>query len=74
LRAGACSGVAEITPICLICDKTSTTPQVSAIRHGEAYAVVGFTVARDKIVEMNILADPARLRRLDLTVLAPGPT
>ena len=38
---------------------------------GEApFAVLGFTVARGKIVEMNILSDPARLRRLDLTVLA----
>jgi RNA polymerase sigma-70 factor (ECF subfamily) len=34
------------------------------------YSVVGFTVARGKIVEMNILADPARLQSLDLTVLA----
>jgi RNA polymerase sigma factor (sigma-70 family) len=39
----------------------------------EPIAVVGFTVAHGRIVEMNILADPARLRRLDLTALAhPG--
>lgn len=37
---------------------------------GEPYAVLGFTVARGKIVEMNVLADPVRLRRLDLTFLA----
>jgi RNA polymerase sigma-70 factor (ECF subfamily) len=32
-------------------------------------AVIGFTVAGGKIVEIDILADPARLRRLDLPVL-----
>jgi RNA polymerase sigma-70 factor, ECF subfamily len=30
---------------------------------------MGFTVRRGKIVEIDILADPARLRQLDLTVL-----
>ena len=37
---------------------------------GAPFAVLGFTVAHGKIVEMNILSDPARLRQLDLTVLA----
>jgi RNA polymerase sigma factor (sigma-70 family) len=32
-------------------------------------AVAGFTVSRGKIVEIDLLADPARLRELDLTVL-----
>jgi RNA polymerase sigma factor (sigma-70 family) len=32
-------------------------------------AVVGFTVARGKIVEIDVLGDRARLRELDLTVL-----
>ncbi len=36
---------------------------------GKPYAVMGFTVARGKIVEIDILADPARLRRLDMAVL-----
>jgi len=30
---------------------------------------MGFTVTRGKIVEIDILADPGRLRRLDLTAL-----
>jgi len=30
---------------------------------------MGFTVRRGKIVEIDVLADPARLRRLDLAVL-----
>jgi RNA polymerase sigma factor (sigma-70 family) len=36
---------------------------------GRPFAVMGFTVARGKIVEIDILADPARLRQLDLAVL-----
>jgi RNA polymerase sigma-70 factor, ECF subfamily len=32
-------------------------------------SVVGFTIVRGKIVEINVLADPARLGQLDLTVL-----
>jgi RNA polymerase sigma factor (sigma-70 family) len=36
---------------------------------GRVVAVVGFTIAGGKIVEIDILADPARLRRLDLAVL-----
>jgi hypothetical protein len=38
-------------------------------RHGEPFSVGGFTVRGGKIVEIDILADPARLRELDLTVL-----
>ena len=33
---------------------------------GQPYAVMGFTVRGGKIVEIDILADPARLRQLDL--------
>jgi RNA polymerase sigma-70 factor (ECF subfamily) len=36
------------------------------------FAVVGFTFARDRIVELDILADPERLARLDLTGLRPA--
>jgi RNA polymerase sigma factor (sigma-70 family) len=36
---------------------------------GRPVAVIGFTVARGRIAEIDILADPARLRELDLTVL-----
>jgi RNA polymerase sigma factor (sigma-70 family) len=37
--------------------------------HGRPLAVVGFTVAGGRIVEIDVLADPARLSELDLTVL-----
>jgi RNA polymerase sigma-70 factor, ECF subfamily len=40
-----------------------------ATRDGEPFSVMGVTVRGGRIVEMNILADPERLRRLDLTVL-----
>jgi RNA polymerase sigma factor (sigma-70 family) len=40
-----------------------------AILDGEAFAVGAFTVSGGKIVEIDILADPQRLRRLDLTIL-----
>jgi RNA polymerase sigma factor (sigma-70 family) len=36
---------------------------------GEPYSVGAITVRGGKIVEMDILADPERLRRLDLTIL-----
>jgi DNA-directed RNA polymerase specialized sigma24 family protein len=36
---------------------------------GQPMAILGFTITRGKIVEIDILADPARLRHLDLTRL-----
>ena len=36
---------------------------------GRPFSVMGFTVRRGKIDEIDVLADPARLRQLDLTVL-----
>ena len=38
-------------------------------RDGQPFSVGAFTVRRGRIVEMDWLADPARLRELDLTVL-----
>ena len=40
-------------------------------RDGEPFSVGGFTVRDRRIVAIDILADPERLRRLDLTVLDP---
>jgi RNA polymerase sigma factor (sigma-70 family) len=39
---------------------------------GQPFAVMGFTVARGRIVEIDILADPERLRRLDLQAVLDG--
>ena len=40
-----------------------------ALKDGEPFSVIGFTVRGGKIVEMDILADRARLEQLDLTAL-----
>ncbi len=40
---------------------------VASLPDGRPLSVMGFTVARGKIVEIDILADPARLRQIDLT-------
>jgi RNA polymerase sigma factor (sigma-70 family) len=40
-----------------------------AVRDGQPFSVGAFTVRGGKIVEMDILADPERLRQLDLTIL-----
>jgi RNA polymerase sigma-70 factor (ECF subfamily) len=45
------------------------TAGIVAVARGRALAVMGFTVANGKIVEIYILADPARLQRLDLTAV-----
>ena len=42
---------------------------VSWTPDGRLFSVLGFTVRQGKIVEIDILADPARLRRLDVTLL-----
>ena len=42
---------------------------VSWDENGEPFSVMGFTVRDGRIVEIDVLADPERLRRLDLTVL-----
>jgi RNA polymerase sigma-70 factor (ECF subfamily) len=36
---------------------------------GRLFAVIGFTIANGRIAEMNILADPDRLNRLDLSAV-----
>ncbi len=42
---------------------------VVTTRDGQPFSVGGFTVRHGKIVEMDWLGDPARLRELDLTIL-----
>ncbi|MGW2919233.1 RNA polymerase sigma factor SigJ [Streptomyces angustmyceticus] len=44
-------------------------PGLVTARGGRPFSVMGFTVAHGRIVEINILADPARLSGLDLTLL-----
>jgi len=40
---------------------------------GRLFSVLGFTFADGKVVEIDILADPERLSRLDLTDIEGGP-
>jgi RNA polymerase sigma factor (sigma-70 family) len=40
-----------------------------AFLHGQPFSIAAVTVRRGKIVELDFLADPERLRRLDLTIL-----
>jgi len=42
---------------------------VSRRPDGRVFSVVGFTIAGGKVVEIDILADPDRLRRLDLSAI-----
>ena len=42
---------------------------LSRLPDGRLFSVIGFTIAGGKIVEMDILADPARLSRLDLSAI-----
>ena len=39
--------------------------------HGRPFSVMAFTVKNGKIIEIDTLADPERLRKLDLTILGP---
>jgi RNA polymerase sigma-70 factor (ECF subfamily) len=42
---------------------------VSRDSDGRPFSVMGFTIRGGRIVEIDIFADPARLSRLDLSVL-----
>ena len=42
---------------------------IVAMRDGVPFSVGGFTVRDGRIVEIDFLADPERLRELDLTVV-----
>jgi RNA polymerase sigma-70 factor (ECF subfamily) len=42
---------------------------VSRLPDGRVLSVIGFTIAGGKVVEMDILADPDRLTRLDLSAI-----
>ncbi len=44
-------------------------PGAATVANGKVLSVAGFTVVGDRIVEINILADPDRLARLDLSFL-----
>ena len=45
------------------------TPGLVTAPGGQPYSIVGFTIRHGKIVEIDILADPERLSRLDLSAI-----
>ena len=55
--------------VCLRPALVNGVPGGVALRDGELFSVAAFTVRGGRIVELDFLADPARLRELDLTVL-----
>jgi RNA polymerase sigma-70 factor (ECF subfamily) len=59
------SALAEFSRLALV----NGAPGIVAARHGRPVSVLGFTVSGGRIVEIDVLADPERLRELDLTVL-----
>jgi len=46
------------------------TPGVVVTRSGKPFSVIGFTVRAGRIAAIDMLADPARIRRLDLAFLS----
>jgi hypothetical protein len=40
-----------------------------SLRVGRPFAIAGFTIRDRRIVEMDVVADPELLSRLDLTIL-----
>jgi RNA polymerase sigma-70 factor (ECF subfamily) len=46
-----------------------TVGVVSRLPDGRLLSVLGFTISGGKVVEIDILADPDRLSRLDLSAL-----
>ena len=45
------------------------TAGLVVVRDGAPFAVLGFTVRDGRVVELDVVGDPERLRRLDLSVL-----
>jgi RNA polymerase sigma factor (sigma-70 family) len=62
-RAMAASGLGLVARPALI----NGAPGWVALLDGEAYAIAALTLQRGRITSMDILLDPARLARLDLT-------
>jgi RNA polymerase sigma factor (sigma-70 family) len=49
------------------------TPGFLVARSGQPLALIAIAIPGDKITEIDILADPERLNRLDLTAVTPTP-
>jgi RNA polymerase sigma-70 factor (ECF subfamily) len=47
---------------------------IAVASHGQVSVVLAFTIRHEKIVTINVIADPARVRQLDVTALDDEPT
>jgi len=65
-QAATFSKVALSNHIVLV---NGTIGVVTRLPDGRVFSVVAFTVAGGKVVEMDILADPERLSKLDLSAI-----
>ncbi len=67
-QAAAFSRIALSNQVVLVNDNIGV---VTRLPDGRVFSVIGFTIAGGKVVEMDILADPDRLGRLDLSAIEP---
>ena len=67
-QAAAFSRVALSSQVVLV---NGNIGVISRLPDGRVLSVIGFTIAGGKVVEMDILADPDRLGRLDLSGIEP---
>jgi RNA polymerase sigma-70 factor (ECF subfamily) len=65
-QAATFSKVALTTQVVLV---NGNIGLVCRLPDGRLFSVIGFTIADGKVVEMDILADPDRLNRLDLSAI-----
>src|SRR5262245_25271729 len=65
-QAATFSKVALTTQVVLV---NGNIGLVCRLPDGRVFSVIGFTIAGGKVVEMDILADPDRLNRLDLSAI-----
>jgi RNA polymerase sigma-70 factor, ECF subfamily len=65
-QAATFSKVALTTQVVLV---NGNIGLVCRLPDGRLFSVIGFTIAGGKVVEMDILADPDRLNRLDLSAV-----
>ena len=67
-QAAAFSRIALSNQVVLVNDNIGV---VTRLPDGRPFSVIGFTIAGGRVVEMDILADPERLGRLDLSSIEP---
>jgi hypothetical protein len=62
-------GAASLDSLVVPSDIVDNIGVLTRLPDGRVFSVLGFTVAGGKVVEIDILADPDRISRLDLSAL-----